>query len=637
MNQLNSGYKLFQMNIKIIFFSLFASLVLSKSAAQELYLPRSIQPAYDRGTRSLNGTPGKNYWQNKGVYHIKLNINPPERMVKGFETIVYINNSPDTLKYLNFKLIMNNHRATAPRLGHVSKNYLTDGLFVDTYKENGIEKEWKNGNDGTNKVIGLEKPLLPNERVKLEINWHYKLSKQSGREGVLDSTSFFLAYFYPRVAVYDDYAGWDRMNHVLSQEFYNDFNDYTLEVSVPNNYIVWATGTLENPKAVLQKEYAEQLQKTMNSDEIVQIASAKEIMDGLVTQQNKTNTWVWKATHITDVALALSNHYNWDATSALVDSKTGRRASVQVAYDDSSTGFQKMAGYAQHALKWFSANLPGVPYPFPKMTVVRGFADMEYPMMANDSERKNGNFMRFVAEHEIAHSWFPFYMGINETRYGFMDEGWATTFEYFIGIADLGKEQATKNYQNFRVKSWSEKLYLGQDLPIIIPTNLMSGRPMGNNEYGKASLGYLALQDLLGENQFKKALQGYMADWNGKHPIPWDFFYSINRHSGRNLNWFWNAWYFSRNYIDVAVKSVKTKKRNTIITLKNIGGMPAPIDIRVNFENGTNKVFHQTPVIWKKCSQYAEIELKDTEKIIKVTLEGGIWMDADMSNNVWEK
>lgn len=607
-------------------------------SSQKLYQPRSVKQTYENGTRSEDGKPGKNYWQNKGVYDIHLTVNPPKRTIYGTEKISYTNNGPDTLKVLNYKLYLNQHKPGAARLHPASPDYLTAGTHIDTYTENGVQQKWQDHNDGTNKTVKLTKPLPPNQSVNLSFKWHFDMSKQSGREGAIDSTTFFLAYFYPRVAVYDDYEGWDRMTFTGSQEFYNDFNDYTFQVTVPKNYIVWATGDLLNPKEVLQKKYADRLAKSMKSDEVVKIAHQQELKNKEVTQQAETNTWKWKADDITDVAIAISDHYNWDAGSVVVDNKTGRRASVQSAYDEKAKDFQKMVEYGKHSLKWFSTNDPGVPYPFQKTTIVRGFADMEYPMMVNDnSHPEKPDFTRFVVEHEIAHSYFPFYMGTNETRFGFMDEGWAVTFEYLIGIADLGDEQATKNYQGFRVNRWIHDPSMEEDIPIITPTNVLSGPAMGNNEYGKASLGYLAVKDLLGEKLFKKALHGYMDRWNGKHPIPWDFFYSFNNISKKDLNWFWDSWFFSNNYIDVGIEKVKTKRDRVEITLKNIGGMPAPVDVVLTMKDGKTKTFHQTPVLWKDNISEALLTLKGVKNIAEISLEGGIWMDADPSNNSWKK
>jgi len=295
---------------------------------------------------------------------------------------------------------------------------------------------------------------MPHDSVKLDINWHFEIAKGRGREGVIDSTTYYLAYFYPRVSVYDDYNGWDTLPFLDAQEFYNDFNDYTLSVTAPKNYIVWATGTLQNPGRVLQPEYAKRLQQSFTSDSTIHIVTAEDWIRKNITAQNEGNTWIWKASNISDMAVGISGHYDWDAASAVVDDATGRRASMQSAFDDKSNDFHHAVQNGRNSLSWLSHNWPGVPYPFPKMTSFQGFADMEYPMMVNDSHTNDIRFSEFVQDHEIAHTWFPFYMGTNESRYAFMDEGWATTFERLIGASEVGQEKADELYKQFRINRW---------------------------------------------------------------------------------------------------------------------------------------------------------------------------------------
>ncbi|MFL5622625.1 MAG: M1 family aminopeptidase, partial [Gemmatimonadaceae bacterium] len=344
-----------------------------------------------------------------------------------------------------------------------------------------------------------------------------------------------------------------------------------------------------------------------------------------------------RAQNIPDVTFAMSNHYVWDAASVVVDPATGRRAGAQAAYNDTATDFRHMVRYAQHALDWLSRNWPGVPYPYEKTTIVEGFAGMEYPMMVNDESYADTVFSRFVAEHEIAHTWFPFYMGINETRYAMMDEGWATTFEYLIGTADLGKERATGFFKQFRVGGWISDPSPLQDLPIITPADALTGFAYGNNAYGKAALAYLALKDLLGDAEFGRALHAYMDRWHGKHPIPWDFFYTFNNITGRNLNWFWNPWFFSNDYIDLAVRSVEKKGNGYTVVIDNIGGMLAPVDVQLGFADGTTQVVHETPAIWAANQRQATLAIPTSKTIQSLTLDGGIWMDADTTNNRWTR
>ncbi|GAB2565450.1 M1 family metallopeptidase [Spirosoma areae] len=605
------------------------------ACAQPLYTPRNIKKAYQKGTRSINGKPGPNYWQNSARYDITVTATPPSRTIQGKEEITYSNNSPDTLRFLVVKLLLNGHIPGAIRQARVSTDYMTAGIQIDKFAENKVARNWSAGTS-TWQQISLTKPLLPKDSVKLSFDWHYDLSAESGREGVLDSTTFFLAYFYPRVAVYDDYYGWDRTTFTDAQEFYNDFNDYTFTVNVPANYVVWATGNLLNADAVLQPTFAKRLTESMTTDSLVHVATLTDIKAKNVTKQQAVNSWTWKADYVPDVTLCLSNQYVWDASSVVVDKKTGRRASVQAAFLDDASDFHQMVGFGRHALDWLSTNWPGIPYPYPKTTIVQGFADMEYPMMVNDATTSDLNFSRFVAEHELAHTWFPFYMGINETRYGFMDEGWVTAFEHLISQADLGSQTAMKNFQGFRVQNWIRDASAEQDLPIITPANVLSGVSLGNNEYGKAALGYLALKELLGDALFKKSLHEFITRWQGKHPTPWDMFYSFNSASGKDLNWFWNNWFFSNNYIDFAIQNVVTLPTKCAITLQNIGGYVAPVDVVITFADGTKETFHQTPGLWQANQKQATVNLPVKKNVQSVQLDGGIFMDADESNNTWK-
>ncbi|RYJ40778.1 Aminopeptidase N-like protein [Flavobacterium anhuiense] len=612
----------------LIAFVLFAQ----DTIAQELYMPRNIKKAYDNGTRSKDGKPGVNYWQNRGKYNMEISVDPKTRLVSGTETIIYENNSKDTLRNLVIRFVNNLHKPTSSRGSDVSNDFLSDGLTITSLKvENEVYKEDAR-NWGTVGNVKLQKPILPHSKTTINIGWNYPLSKESGREGQIDETTFFVAYSYPRVSVFDDYNGWDRLPHTDRQEFYNDFNDYVFSVKAPKNYVVYATGDLLNPDEVLQPEFASRLKKSYTTDEILHIANAEEMKSGIVTKQYDWNVWKFEAKNITDVCFGLSDHYLWDASSVIVDKKTNRRVSVQAAYNITGTDFVNSVKNNQYALDWFSNNWPGVPYPFSKMTAFQGFADMEYPMMCNDSQVDDPVFAQLVQDHEVAHTYFPFYMGINETRYAFMDEGWATTFEYLIGIAEHGKEAADNFYKEFRVKHYINDRSTEEDQPIITMSTQVSGAGYGNNSYGKASLSYLALKDLLGDDVFKKALHDYMDIWNGKHPIPWDYFNSFNTSTGKNLNWFFNNWFFTNNYLDIAVKGISADKK--IITVENIGGFAIPFDVVITYADKSKVTIHQTPAVWEKNQKTAKITLKSVKKIAQIQLDGGIFMDATPENNI---
>ena len=618
-----------QKSLQILFMAFL--FVAQNSFAQELYMPRNIKKSYSSGVRSMDGKPGKNYWQNHGNYNIAMSVNADTKVVSGTETIVYENNSNDTLKNLRIRFVNNIHKKTSPRAVQNSDGFFTDGLTItalkiegEVYKEGG--KDW-----GTVGIVKMKKPMRPHSKITIDIDWNYPLSEVSGREGQIDKTTFFVAYSYPRVSVFDDYNKWDDLPHTSGQEFYNDFNDYTYSVKAPKNYVVYGTGDLLNPDEVLQPEFASRLKKSYITDEILHIANEQEMKSGIVTKQSDWNVWKFEAKNITDVCFALSDHYLWDASSVLVDKKTNRRASVQAAYDIKGTDFVNSIKNNQYALDYFSNSWPGVPYPFSKMTAFQGFADMEYPMLCNDSQMGDPVFAQLVQDHEVAHTYFPFYMGINETRYAFMDEGWATTFEYLIGIAEHGKEAADKFYKEFRVQEYIKDASAEEDQPIITMSSQLSDSGYGNNSYGKASLSYIALKDLLGDDLFKKSLHAYMDNWNGKHPIPWDYFNSFNTASGKNLNWFFNNWFFTNNYIDLSVRNVD----KNIVSVANEGGFAIPFDVVITYQDNTKETLHQTPAVWESNQKLAKVILKNKKQIKSLALDGGIFMDATPLNNLW--
>jgi len=619
-------------------FVLLCATALPAQTPQPLYMPRAVKQAFAKGTRSLDGKPGAKYWQNHGRYAITVTAAPPDRAIRGTEQIVYTNNSPDTLRRLVMKLFINIHRPGAPRDEGASENYLTSGVHIDAFSVNGTATPWHDdARFFTVQPVALPTPLVPHDSVRLSLDWHYEISKEAGREGMLDSTTYYLAYFYPRVAVYDDYNGWDTMDFTDAQEFYSDFNDYDVTVRVPANYIVWGTGTLTNAQDLLQPDFLARFHSSFASDTTVRIATKSDLAAKSVTKQNGVNAWHFTATNVPDMAFALSDHYDWDGASVVVDDATHRRSSVQAAYNDTAADFHFMVQFGRHALDWLSHNWPGVPYPYEKSTIVQGSADMEYPMMVNDGSNADTTFSRFVAEHEIAHTYFPFYMGINETRYGFMDEGWATTFEYLMGVADLGREREEMFFKQFRVNSWAHDPSPLEDLPIITPEDVLKGVAYGNNAYGKPSLGYLAMKDMLGDAEFKKCLHAFMDRWHGKHPIPWDFFDTFNDASGKNLDWFWSNWYFSNNYIDLSLRGVTKTGAGYTATIDNIGGMAAPFDLHVTYADGTAETVHRTPAAWRANQRSTTVSIPAKKVVKSIEITSGIWVDADVTNNKWPR
>jgi hypothetical protein len=252
---------------------------LHQSQAQSLYMPRNVKTAYENGTRAMDGNPGIHYWNNQSNYNIDITVTPPDRTIKGSEEITYFNESPNPLRTIVFSLIMNYHKPEAERMTDLDSVQLTSGIHIDHFEVNGEETEWPTIEENyTRQNILLSKPLMPGDSMHFSVQWHYEIAPafvrngRSEREGMIDPTTYCLAYFYPCVSVYDDYNGWDRLPFTGAQEFYNDFSNYTLNVNVPKNFIVWATGTLQNPTEVLQPHYAGLLEKSMTSESVINMS-----------------------------------------------------------------------------------------------------------------------------------------------------------------------------------------------------------------------------------------------------------------------------------------------------------------------------------------------------------------------------
>jgi Peptidase family M1 domain len=625
----------------------------------ELYVPRDIQATFDKGTRSRDGKPGPNYWQNHSTHNMRITVSPPSKRIEGEQEIIYTNNSPDTLDHLLFRLYMNSHQPEAMRDKPHPTDFLNKGIIVEEFNVEGQTVPWENNGGqfaslnipgSTVHSVKLEKPLPPKSSVRIKMRWHYELTNDGGwKEGAIDDSTYFLAYFFPRVTNYSDYNLWDLAPFTTGREFNNDFSDFNVVVNAPRNYVVWATGELQNPAEVLQPQVAAKLKASQSSDKVMTVAESGDAAAGEVTSQTDRVAWKWQASHVPDFAISISNHYRWDAASVVVDPKTGRRVGVQAAYPESATDFKPMVEFGRGAMAFASTKYPGVPYPWPKTTIILGSADEEYPMMVNDDSNigspyagllPENQFTGFVATHEILHSWFPFYMGINEKRYPFMDEGWTTAFEYLRNVEVVGKDKADELFKNFRVNwtGWNAPLS-GNEIPIITPHDSLYGQTpvFSFNQYGKAALGYLALKDLMGDAAFKKALHEFMGRWHGKRPLPWDMFNSFNNAGVGNHNWFFNNWFFSYSHMDLGVGSVRSGNGQHVVEVRNKGGMAMPFDLVLNYADGSNERVHRTPLVWKGTPRSTTVAVSSSKALQSVLVDSGIFVDFYPSDNVWKQ
>src|SRR5664279_689590 len=470
-----------------------------------LPVPLNIGQAMQKGSRNSEGLPGKNYWQNGANYNIHVKFSPETRLLSGSEEIVYYNHSPDTLKQLLFKLYPNLYQKGAVRADAVKPADLIDGVSLSNLMINESAHPLQNIPEGTNWRVPITK-LLPGDSLKVSLDFSYTLNMGSHmRTGAIDSTAFFIAYFFPRIAVYDDLDGWNMFPYNGSQEFYNDFCHFAVDIKVPKNYVVWATGDLKNGKELLGQKYTDRIAKAESSDAFNTIIDSADLAANDIANRNPVNTWTFEAFNVRILVFALSNHYLWYASSVEVDKNSKRRTRVDVAFNPKHKDFYEVIHFARKTVDLMSYAFPKWPFPYPHETVFDGLVQMEYPMMVNDNPVPDRPFTIELTDHEIFHTMFPFYMGINETKYAWMDEGWAS-----IGELILSSLIDSTVKDGYGMDAYSRAGGKESDLPIMNLSTEITGITYFLNSYPKPALGYMYAKEMLGENAFFLGLHNYI-------------------------------------------------------------------------------------------------------------------------------
>ncbi|WP_438422620.1 M1 family metallopeptidase [Aquimarina macrocephali] len=612
---------------KIVCYSLM--LLISSIGISQDYLPvsKNLSEALQKKSRTTKGIPGIKYWQNSASYDITAEIVPKERKLIGTEIISYKNNSPDSLYQLVFHVFQNLYKKGSRRDLPVHPDDVHQGVLIKSLKiDNTSITEYTIAD--TQLIVQLTKPILTSELITIEIAWSFTIPAKSDiRMGAKDETSFFLGQWYPKIAVYDDISGWDRNIHTGGQEFYYDLGNYKYNIKVPDGYMVWGSGLLQNAKKVLSKNIYDKYMQAQKSDSVIPIVSTDDYTSGKAITQD--NTWIFKANNVSDVAFGVSNHFHWDATS--IKDITSNTIFIEAVYPAESQDFTEVALLAKKSIHYFSTELP-YPFPFPAMTIfngTNGASGMEYPMIANDPTADNRGRTVDVTAHEIAHNYFPFYVLTNETEYAWMDEAFAAMIPYQYQL----NNEPTLNRLTRYAKNMSAYANTERNIASITKSTMLKDRISYFNFYMKPAVGLYVLQDMLGKKLFKECIAAYINTWKGKHPTPQDFFYNVNETSHQNLNWFWKKWFFENGYPDLSIHHVKVKSNMYEITIKKIGDLPIPIDLTVIFKDQTVQNIHRSAAVWQKKDSII-IPIKTTKKIEKISLGNAYIPDTNPKNNI---
>ena len=598
-------------------------------AQESLPVPGNIQNVYKTGTRNPDGKPGGKYWQNTANYDIAASLDPATLLLKGAETITYTNNSPDTLFEIVFKLYPNIFKKGAEREMTIPAEDIGEGMVIDGISV-ANSPVLTYSIDGTNMRVTIP-PMLPKQNIVFDIKYHYSLNKGPGiRTGQVEENAAFVAYFFPRIAVYDDIDGWNRYQYVGTQEFYNDFCNFKASVTVPKDFVVWATGDLVNCNEVFNEKYCSRIKQAEESDSVINIIDSTDLATGNITANNSSNTWLFEANNVTDFVFATSNHYIWKSCSLVVDSVTGRRTRADAVFNPKHKEYYEVINYNRKTLQAMSYTFPKWPYPYQHETVFDGLDQMEYPMMVNDGPSPTTFDAVTLTDHEIFHTMFPFYMGINETKYGWMDEGWATIGEWLISpMID------SSIVDNYGLAAYESAAGDEIDMPVTTLSTQLNGSPFFLNSYVKPALGYLYIKDYLGEELFTKALHYYIQQWHGKHPMPYDFFNCMNTGSGKNLNWFWKRWFFDSGAPDVAITAVKKKGNKYEVTVSSKGNKPVPVDLQMTLNDNTIVKQHKSIGVWENGGTTTTISFTTSKVVTKIVLGSTYEVDINKADNTW--
>ncbi len=633
----------------------------NRAIRRNIPLTNSIERAYRAGTRDTSGRPGANYWQLKADYSINTSLDPETQTITGSETISLHNNSPDRLDRIVLRLDHNIYRPRVPR-GFSVPAENTDGMVVTRIKINGVEIDLKlspprqNRSQGPQKiersfVVGLDQtvaivnlatPIEPRSLATIEIDWNTKLPGGEGGQGHRmtqrwESKLFQPTQWYPRLAKYDDLRGWETNTYLGPSEFYNNYGKFDVRIEVPSGWLVSGTGLLQNASEALAPFVRERLAAALKTDEELMIVKEDERGVGKALLPRDKNIWHFLAEEVNDFAWATSNEFIWRSTRANIPTKG--YVPVHMFYlPERARLFANAGKNSRHALEFYSKLL--IPYAFPQLTLQDGpSAGMEYPMVINSNQG--------AADHETFHQWIPMMVGTNETRYGWMDEG----FNQYSNILSNADARG-KPFDLDRLGQSYGRISGNEDEPTMMWNANYGGTFYGFQTYNKTPLMFSMLGGIVGDDALNAALKKYVETWKFKHPSPWDFTFFMNKELGRDLNWFWYYWLFTTESVNGSIKEVVSQGDKTRVTVHQAGEMPSPVVLKVEFADGSEKikampnakmVDDKTAIVrWNEDVWFngdrdfqAVLDL-GKRKISKITLDPyGRFPDSDIKDNVW--
>jgi hypothetical protein len=538
--------------------------------------------------RTASGAPGPKYWQQRADYNIKCELNEKNLKLTGSETITYYNNSPDVLTYLWLQLDENQHSSIN------NANYQNSNNIPTQTNDRTLDRmeEAKSDNDYGDKItkitdvagkplqytvnktmmrVEIPAPLKPGQKFIFNIDWNYKISdrlSKGGRGGYEyfpedGNHEFTMAQWYPRLCVYSDFQGWQNHQFTGRGEFALTFGNFKVQMTVPADHVIGATGECQNYQQVLTPAQYARWQKAQTVKEPIEIVTLDEAKAAEKQKSSKTKTWIFKADNVRDFAWGSSRKFVMDAMPAIVE---GKKVMCMSYYAKEAYNLYRKYStkVVAHTIKTYSKFT--IPFPYPVAQSVEASNGMEYPMICFNFGRteKDGTYseatkngMLGVVIHEVGHNFFPMIINSDERQWSWMDEGLNTFVEY------LTEELWDNKFPSRRGPAWTitdyMKLPKDQLEPIMSNSENIVG--FGPNAYSKPATGLNILREtIMGRQLFDYAFKEYARRWAFKHPTPADLFRTLEDASGEDLDWFWRGWFYGTEACDISLDTVKYAK-----------------------------------------------------------------------------
>lgn len=663
--------------------------------------------------RTASGAPGKDYWQQKVDYKIEIKLVDEEQRIYGNQVITYHNQSPDPLNYLWIQLDQNRRSLDSDSYA-IQKGNTSSGLSMSALRnlhptfDGGFKIEQVKTVSGNNipytinktmMRVDLPKELKPGETFEFKLKWWYNINeraKVSGRSGFEyfpkdDNRLYIIAQFYPRLAAYNDYEGWQNKQYLGRGEFALTFGDFDVKLTVPSDFVVSSTGELQNPKEVLTKTQMKRLEEAHNSTEKpVLIITQEEAEKNEISRKQNYKTWHFKAEKVRDFAFAASRKFIWDAQAVKFNDRTVMAMSFYPKEGNPLWGDYSTKAVV-HTIKTYSKFTFDYPYPVAQ-SIHAANIGMEYPMICFNHGRplSNGKYSNYLRNsmisviiHEVGHNYFPMIVNSDERQWAWMDEGLNTFVQY------LAEQEFEENYPSWTGKPTQIVGYMRGNRDRISPimTNSESIHQYGYNAYYKPATALNILREtVMGRELFDKAFKEYSTRWMFKSPTPADFFRTMEDASAVDLDWFWRAWFYTTENVDISVDDVevfnitskKAKESEVVnnselknaykvkymkksrfekyyahrfedipnfdiekyyytkIKFSNKGGIVMPIIVKFEYEDGTSEIKRIPVEIWLKTNDKTSKTFVSEKRPVNVILDPNKeTADVNRSNNKW--